>query len=354
MSPADAGLFFICSIWEYEMKFVDEVIISVEAGKGGNGCVSFRREKYIPKGGPNGGDGGHGGDVLVQADHNINTLVDYRYTRNFKADNGRPGDGSNCTGAQGEDLVLMVPVGTIVKDRGTGETIGEVLGAGQSIVVAKGGHRGLGNSRFKSSTNRTPRQFTHGEPGEARDLSLELQLLADVGLLGFPNAGKSSLISMVSAAKPKVADYPFTTMYPNLGVVKVGHYQSFVMADIPGVIEGAAEGAGLGIKFLKHLQRTRLLLHLVDVNDQNLDAIKESVDVLSQELERFSQDLMSKPRWLVFNKMDLIAPSDQADFQSQMTKHFKQFEAIHFISAIGGMGLNELTAQIMSHIEHSV
>lgn len=332
------------------MKFVDEVVISVEAGNGGNGCVSFRREKYIPKGGPNGGDGGHGADVVVVADHNINTLVDYRYTRQFKAMNGRPGEGSNCTGAQGVDLKLMVPVGTVIFDHGTGELIGEVLENEHEIVVAKGGARGLGNTRFKSSTNRTPRQFTYGEPGESRDLRLELRLLADVGLLGFPNAGKSSLITMVSSAKPKVADYPFTTMYPNLGVVRVGTHQSFVMADIPGVIEGAAEGAGLGIQFLKHLQRTRLLLHLVDVCDPAQGSIEQSIEVLTKELSLFSQELLSRPRWLVFNKMDLISLGEQEDFMMKMRQQFTQFEAIHFISAIGGQGLDELTGKIMAYL----
>jgi GTP-binding protein len=247
------------------MKFVDEVAIRVHAGNGGNGCVSFRREKYVPFGGPDGGDGGDGGSIWLLADAALNTMVDYRYTRQFRAANGKAGSGANCTGRSGEDLVLPVPVGTTVMDEDTGEVIGDLTASGQRLLVAQGGFHGLGNTRFKSSTNRAPRQSTPGSDGEARSLRLELKLLADVGLLGLPNAGKSTFIRAVSAARPKVADYPFTTLVPNLGVVRIAQHRSFVIADIPGLIEGASEGAGLGVRFLKHLTRTRLLLHLVDV-----------------------------------------------------------------------------------------
>jgi len=283
------------------MKFVDEVSIFVKAGDGGNGMMSFRREKFIEKGGPNGGDGGDGGSVYLEADENLNTLVDYRYTRRFQAQNGQKGGSTDCTGAKGEDLILPVPVGTTVIDAATQEIMGDLTKAGQRLLVAQGGWHGLGNTRFKSSTNRAPRQTTPGKPGDARDLKLELKVLADVGLLGLPNAGKSTFIRSVSAAKPKVADYPFTTLVPNLGVVSVGRYKSFVIADIPGLIEGASEGAGLGIRFLKHLARTRLLLHLVDMAPLDGSDPADAAEVILHELEKFSPALTQRDRWLVLN-----------------------------------------------------
>ncbi len=288
------------------MKFVDEVLIRVEAGDGGNGCVSFRREKYIPNGGPDGGDGGDGGDVYLLADENLNTLIDYRFERFHMAQRGENGRGANCTGARGKDLVLKVPVGTRATDEDTGEVIGDLTKHQDRMMVAKGGFHGLGNTRFKSSVNRAPRQKTNGTKGEQRNLCLELMLLADVGLLGLPNAGKSTFIRAVSAAKPKVADYPFTTLVPNLGVVRVENGRSFVVADIPGLIEGAAEGAGLGIRFLKHLERCRVLLHLIDICPVDESDPAENAKVIIQELEKYSPKLAGKPRWLVFNKMDLM------------------------------------------------
>lgn len=288
------------------MKFVDEVSIHVKAGDGGNGLMSFRREKFIEKGGPNGGDGGDGGSIYLEADVNLNTLVDYRYTRRFDAQRGENGGSKDCTGAKGDDLILPVPVGTTVIDANTQEIIGDLTEPGQRLMVAQGGWNGLGNTRFKSSTNRAPRQTTPGKPGEARDLKLELKVLADVGLLGLPNAGKSTFIRAVSAAKPKVADYPFTTLVPNLGVVSVGRYKSFVVADIPGLIEGAAEGAGLGIRFLKHLARTRILLHLVDMAPLDESDPADAAEVIVRELGRFSPALTERERWLVLNKMDQI------------------------------------------------
>ncbi|KZY74164.1 GTPase ObgE, partial [Oleiphilus sp. HI0065] len=281
------------------MKFVDEAAISVEAGKGGNGCLSFRREKYIPKGGPDGGDGGDGGSVILEANDGLNTLIDYRFVRQYRAQSGEGGKGRNCTGAKGEDLILGVPVGTSVFDVDTEEVLGDLTQIGQQLVVAQGGWHGLGNTRFKSSTNRAPRQTTPGKPGEKRNIRLELKVLADVGLLGLPNAGKSTLIRSVSAAKPKVANYPFTTLVPNLGVVRVESHKSFVMADIPGLIKGASDGAGLGIRFLKHLVRTRLLLHVVDMAPYDGKEPKEAVEEIVGELEGFSPTLASRERWLV-------------------------------------------------------
>lgn len=294
------------------MRFVDEAVIKVEAGAGGNGCMSFRREKFIPYGGPDGGDGGHGGSILVEADPNANTLVDYRYTRQFRAVRGQNGMGANCTGKSGDDVVLRVPVGTTVIDEGTDEVLGDLVEPYQQLLVVKGGRGGMGNINFKSSTNRSPRKTTSGQPGELRQLRLELKVLADVGLLGLPNAGKSTFIRAVSAAKPKVADYPFTTLVPNLGVVDVDRHRSFVMADIPGLIEGASEGAGLGIRFLKHLARTRFLLHLVDVAPWDNSDPVANVQAIARELEKFSPTLASLPRWLVLNKMDLV-PADMAE-----------------------------------------
>ncbi|MDF2691034.1 MAG: obgE [Gammaproteobacteria bacterium] len=333
------------------MKFVDEVKITVEAGKGGNGACSFRREKFIPFGGPDGGDGGDGGSIYVQANLNINTLVDYRYTRQFHAENGGKGMGANCTGRSGEDLILSVPIGTIIYDNGTGECIGEVIADKQKLLVARGGYHGLGNLRFKSSTNRAPRQFTPGDPGEARELRLELKLLADVGLLGLPNAGKSSLIRAVSAARPKVADYPFTTMYPNLGVVRVGEHKSFVMADIPGVIEGAAEGAGLGIRFLKHLSRTRVILHLVDSAPFDGSDIVESIKTIIAELNHYNPELAKRERWLVLNKMDMLEPEQQKALQEDVIKRLNWQGPIYLISALKAEGTQELMQDIMKRLD---
>jgi GTP-binding protein len=317
------------------MKFVDEVVITAQAGNGGHGCMSFRREKFIPMGGPNGGDGGDGGNVVLVADENLNTLVDYRYTRVFRAQSGEGGSGADCTGRAGEDTLLKVPVGTVVYDLATDECLGELVSSGQTLLVAKGGWRGLGNARFKTSTNRAPRKFTKGKEGEIRELRLELKLLADVGLLGLPNAGKSTFIRAVSAATPKVADYPFTTMHPHLGVVKIGKYQSFVMADIPGVIEGAAEGAGLGIYFLKHLSRTRIVLHMVDLCPTDGDVI-EQIQVVQNEVKKFSEELFSKERWLIFNKIDLLDSAEQDALIAKIIKKIKWKGPYFKISAIGG------------------
>jgi GTP-binding protein len=293
------------------MKFVDEAHIRVEAGNGGNGIVSFRREKFIPFGGPDGGDGGDGGSVFLIADAGLNTLVDLRFAPVFRAKHGGNGGGSNCTGAAGEDLFVRVPVGTEVYDEETDEKLGDLVRDRQTVLVARGGFHGLGNTRFKSSTNRAPRQCKPGMPGERRGLRLELKVLADVGLLGLPNAGKSTFIQAVSAARPKIADYPFTTLHPHLGVVSIGMDRSFVVADIPGLIEGAAEGAGLGIQFLKHLSRTRLLLHIVDIAPAEGDPI-ESARAIVGELEKFSPELAQRERWLVLNKTDLL-PEDELD-----------------------------------------
>ncbi|QLE79602.1 Obg family GTPase CgtA [Francisella sp. Scap27] len=287
------------------MRFVDEVVIKLQAGKGGNGCVSFRREKYVPLGGPDGGDGGHGGSIYLKADENINTLIDYRYKREYHAQNGQGGMGANCYGKAGDDLFLIVPVGTSIFDLETNKKVGEVMKHEETYMIAEGGKRGIGNTHFKSSTNQAPRKFTLGEEGEYREVRLELNLLADVALLGLPNAGKSTLIRAVSAAVPKVADYPFTTMYPHLGVVKVG-VDSFVMADIPGVIEGAAEGAGLGLRFLKHLTRARCVLHVVDICPFDESDPVENYFAVEKELEKYSEDLYDKPRFLVINKTDLL------------------------------------------------
>ncbi|NCC28616.1 MAG: GTPase ObgE [Gammaproteobacteria bacterium] len=334
------------------MKFVDEAFIRVEAGDGGSGCVSFRREKYIPRGGPNGGDGGNGGSVYLLADSNLNTLVDLRYQRVHRAERGQNGMGRDMTGRAGADLVIRVPVGTRVLERETGELIGELLETGQRMLVAQGGFHGIGNARFKSSINRSPRQFTPGTPGERRDLQLELILLADVGLLGFPNAGKSSLIRQVSSARPKVADYPFTTLYPNLGVVRLGRDRSFVIADIPGVIEGAAEGAGLGSQFLKHLSRTRLLLHLVDVAP--LDAAQDPVEQvrkIEDELSAFGEGLALKERWLVLNKIDLLLEEDYRAQRDVMLARLDWSAPVYGISAMTGEGTAVLIRDLMARLE---
>ncbi len=333
------------------MKFVDEATITVQAGKGGNGCLSFRREKYIPKGGPDGGDGGDGGSVLLQADSALNTMVDYRYQRHYEAERGEPGKGKNCTGRSGADLVLSVPVGTTVIDQDSGEILGDLARAGQQLMVARGGFHGLGNTRFKSSTNRAPRQTTPGSPGERRGLRLELKVLADVGLLGLPNAGKSTLIRAVSAARPKVADYPFTTLVPNLGVVKVEAHRSFVVADIPGLIEGASEGAGLGVRFLRHLTRNRLLLHLVDLSPFDGSDPAESARAIVNELERFSPALAARERWLVLNKVDLLDEASKAECREAVLAALDWQGPVYEIAAINGAGTEALCRDIMLQLE---
>ncbi|MGB5338358.1 MAG: GTPase ObgE, partial [Gammaproteobacteria bacterium] len=331
------------------MKFIDEATIEVRAGDGGNGCVSFRREKYVPFGGPDGGDGGDGGSVCLVADSSINTLVDFRHNRRFTATRGENGQGRNCTGKSGADLMVSVPVGTLVHEDDTDELIGDMVHDGQRLVVARGGFHGLGNVRFKSSTNRTPRQSKPGTPGEKRRLRLELKLLADVGLLGLPNAGKSTLIRAVSAARPKVADYPFTTLHPNLGVVSVSAHRSFVMADVPVLIEGASQGAGLGIQFLKHLARTRLLLHLVDMGPQgNPEA---DVNTINAELERFSFELAARERWLVLNKTDLIPEAGRARQCSDLVAALDGRGPVFEISALSGAGTQALVHAVMDYLE---
>jgi GTP-binding protein len=334
-----------------KMKFVDEVSIFVKAGDGGNGMMAFRREKFIEKGGPNGGDGGDGGSVYIEAQENLNTLVDYRYTRRFQAQNGEKGGSTDCTGAKGEDLILPVPIGTTVIDAGTQEVIGDLTRAGQRLLVAQGGWHGLGNTRFKSSTNRAPRQTTPGKPGDARDLKLELKVLADVGLLGLPNAGKSTFIRSVSAAKPKVADYPFTTLVPNLGVVSVDRYKSFVVADIPGLIEGASHGAGLGIRFLKHLSRTRLLLHLVDMAPLDLTDPAESAATIIDELTKFSPSLAERERWLVLNKADQILDEEQEARIAEIVARIEWEGPVYVISALARQGTEKLCYDIMDFLE---
>ena len=333
------------------MKFVDEVSITVKAGDGGNGCMSFRREKFIPKGGPDGGDGGDGGSIFLEADVNLNTLVDYRYTRRFNAQRGENGRGSDCTGAKGEDMVLLVPVGTTVIDAGTQEIIGDLTEPGQRLLVAQGGFHGLGNTRFKSSVNRAPRQTSNGSLGELRDLKMEMKVLADVGLLGLPNAGKSTFIRSVSAAKPKVADYPFTTMVPNLGVVDVGQLRSFVIADIPGVIEGAADGAGLGTRFLKHLSRTRLLLHLVDMAPLDQADPVESVETIVHELGKFSPALTMRERWLVLNKCDQLLEDEQQAVLDDVVERLEWEGPVFVISASERQGTAELAKAVMNWLD---
>ena len=333
------------------MKFVDEASIEVFAGNGGNGAMSFRREKYIAKGGPDGGDGGDGGSVIIEADVNLNTMVDYRFVRRYRAENGESGRGRNCTGKSGEDLVLKVPVGTTIIDEDIGEVLGDLSEAGQQIVVARGGYHGLGNTRFKSSTNRAPRQTSPGSDGEHRSLKLELKVLADVGLLGLPNAGKSTFIRAVSAAKPKVADYPFTTLVPNLGVVKVEAHRSFVVADIPGLIEGASEGAGLGIRFLKHLTRNRILLHLVDMAPYDGVEPAEAALSIVRELERFSPTLAQRERWLVLNKSDLVDAGTFAARRQAVLDALEWQGPVYAISAIRGEGTDALCGDLMVYLE---
>lgn len=332
------------------MKFVDEATILVVAGDGGNGCVSFRREKYIPRGGPDGGDGGDGGDVYLIADENLNTLIDYRFEKSFRAERGQNGQSRDCTGKRGKDIEVKVPVGTRVIDQGTGETLGDMTRHGQKLMVGKGGWHGLGNTRFKSSVNRSPRQKTMGTPGEKRDLQLELMLLADVGMLGLPNAGKSTFIRAVSAAKPKVADYPFTTLVPSLGVVRMDSEQSFVVADIPGLIEGAAEGAGLGIRFLKHLERCRVLLHLIDIDPIDESDPVENARIILGELEKYSEKLFNKPRWLVFNKIDLINEEEAQSRAKAVAEALGWEDKYYLISAASQTGVKELCWDVMSFI----
>lgn len=334
------------------MRFVDEAIVKVEAGNGGHGCLSFRREKFIPFGGPDGGDGGDGGSVFFVANADLNTLVDFRYQRHYKAENGKSGMGANCTGKKGDDLLIQVPVGTMVYDIDSGELLGDIRHAGERLLVAQGGFHGLGNTRYKSSVNRAPRQTSLGTAGEARHLRLELRVLADVGLLGLPNAGKSTLIRAVSSAKPKVADYPFTTLHPGLGVVSVAAHKSFVMADIPGLIEGAAEGAGLGHRFLKHLSRTCVLLHLIDVAPLDGSDPVESGKTIISELAAYSDELLSKPRWLVLNKIDML-PDEET--RQQTIKHIidgLQWQGKVFtISAIKAEGTQQLCYSLMQLID---
>lgn len=335
------------------MKFVDEARIEVVAGKGGNGVASFRREKFIPKGGPDGGDGGRGGSVWMRADRNINTLVDYRYARRHQAQNGENGRGSDCFGASGADIELRVPVGTVVKDAETGAVVADLATDGQRTMVAKGGAGGLGNLHFKSSTNRAPRQFTKGEPGEARTLQLELKVLADVGLLGAPNAGKSTLIAAVSNARPRIADYPFTTLQPYLGVVRSGPDRSFVMADIPGLIEGAAQGAGLGHQFLRHLTRTRLLLHVVDAMPvDGSDPVREARAIVN-ELKQYDAELHKKPRWIVLNKIDLLPADERASFADSFRRRLRTTAPVFAISAVTGEGCRELVQAVQKFISES-
>ena len=334
------------------MKFVDEATIRTRAGNGGHGCLSFRREKYVERGGPDGGDGGHGGSVYLVADASMNTLADFRVARKFRAESGQGGAGRNKTGRSGDDLEVKVPCGTVVHDVDTGELICDLTESGQRQMVAEGGRGGLGNTRFKSSTNRAPRKITNGTQGEGRHLKLELKVLADVGLLGMPNAGKSTLISAMSQARPRIADYPFTTLHPNLGVVRVGMLQSFVMADIPGLIEGAADGAGLGIQFLRHLQRTGLLLHLVDIApiDASVDPA-ESVRALERELASFSEELAEKPRWLIINKIDLLDDEALALAKDGLLEKLEWNGPVFEVSAATGEGTEALGYAVMQELE---
>ncbi|WP_018948875.1 Obg family GTPase CgtA [Thioalkalivibrio sp. ALMg11] len=336
------------------MKFIDEATITVKAGDGGNGCVSFRREKYIPFGGPDGGDGGDGGSVWLVGDEGLNTLADFRYQRRFDAERGENGKGRNRTGSSGENLEIAVPIGTQVRDAETDEILGDVTHEGQRLLVAQGGFHGLGNTRYKSSTNQAPRQSKPGTPGDLRKLSLELMVLADVGLLGLPNAGKSTLLARASAARPKIADYPFTTLIPQLGVVRIGVNQSFVIADIPGLIEGAAEGAGLGTRFLKHLARTRLLLHVVDVSppDPEADPLVDLRTAIT-ELEHHSDKLAALPRWIVLNKKELLDAEELAALVERVRADQGEAHPVFTISAVTGEGVDALLQAVMRHVEEA-
>ncbi len=333
------------------MKFVDEASIYVQAGKGGDGCLSFRREKFIPRGGPNGGDGGDGGSVFLVADDGLNTLVDYRYTRKYLAENGEQGRGSNCTGKKGDDLFLPVPVGTSVIDEDTGETLGDLTEPGEQLLVAQGGWHGLGNTRFKSSVNRAPRQTSPGSEGQAFNIKLELKVLADVGTLGLPNAGKSTFIRAVSAAEPKVADYPFTTLVPSLGVVKINTHRSFVVADIPGLIEGASDGAGLGIRFLKHLTRCRILLHLVDVSPLDGSDPAEAAKTIVDEIERFSPTLARRQRYLVLNKSDLLLEDELEAVKARVVAALDWQGPVYVVSAAMRQGTEALCQDLQNALE---
>ncbi len=334
------------------MKFIDESVIEVHAGKGGDGVASFRREKFMPFGGPDGGDGGRGGSIYAIADRNINTLIDYRYARIHRAKNGTKGRGADCYGRGADDIVLRMPVGTIITDAETGEQLADLNRHQQRTLIAHGGKGGIGNLHFKSSTNRTPRQFTRGDPGETRTLRLELKVLADVGLLGMPNAGKSTLIRAVSAAKPKVADYPFTTLHPNLGVVRANMNRSFVIADIPGLIEGAAEGAGLGHQFLRHLARTRLLLHLIDIAPpgEDADPVKDARAIIT-ELRKYDEALYKKPRWLILNKADVVDDAARDKLTKSIVRRLRWKGGVYIISAISGAGCAELVQAIMGYLD---
>lgn len=333
------------------MKFVDEANLRVEAGDGGHGSLSFRREKYVPHGGPDGGDGGDGGSVYLLADHNLNTLYDYRVSRVFKAPRGGNGAGKNRTGAKGEDRYLAVPVGTLCYARETGELIGDLTHDGDTLLVAQGGFHGLGNARFKSSTNQAPRKTTDGTPGEIRELRLELKLLADVGLVGMPNAGKSTLLSAVSGARPRIADYPFTTLNPQVGVVSVGALRSFTLVDLPGLIEGAAEGVGLGHRFLRHIQRTRLLFHVVDLLDFEQGDVVENVRMIADELTRFSPQLAERPRWLVLNKTELLETSEVETLREQIVNALEWTGPVYTVSAIKPDTLQRLLGDAMDHLD---
>jgi len=345
--PSGQRQFLIAAV-----KFVDEARIAVHAGKGGDGAVSFRREKYVPRGGPDGGDGGRGGSVYAKADRNVNTLIDYRYARIHRAKDGGKGHGKQSSGRGGDDVHLRMPVGTVITDRESGELIADITAHAQVALIARGGRGGLGNVNFKSSVNRAPRRATPGEPGESRELQLELKLLADVGLLGLPNAGKSTLIRAVSSARPKVADYPFTTLHPSLGVVRVDVSRSFVVADIPGLIEGAAEGAGLGHQFLRHLARTRLLLHLVDIAplDPEADPVRDARAIVS-ELRKYDEGLYRRPRWLVLNKADLLPAEERERAAREFVRRLRWKRPRFVVSALTGEGCRELCHAVMSHLE---
>lgn len=333
------------------MKFIDEVVVRVQGGKGGNGCMSFRREKFVPFGGPDGGDGGDGGSVIFEADDAINTLVDFRYQRELVAKSGENGRGSDCRGKSASNLIVKIPMGTLVYDTNTDELLGDLVKPGQQLLVAQGGFHGLGNARYKSSTNRAPRQTSNGSLGEERTLRLELKLLADVGLLGLPNAGKSTFIRAISAARPKVADYPFTTLYPNLGVVRVGEFRSFVVADIPGLIEGAAEGAGLGVQFLRHLSRTGLLLHIVDIAPVDGSDPVEAIQTIYKELEKFSEELAGKQRWLILNKIDMVLPEEIEHLKQELLSRLNWTGPVYAISAIKKEGTEQLCFDIMNYLD---
>lgn len=333
------------------MKFVDEAKIEVQAGKGGDGACSFLRLKFMPFGGPDGGDGGNGGSISMVADESINTLVDYRYNRLFKAPDGERGSGRNCTGKSGDDLLLRVPVGTMIFDDDTDELIADLNEPGQVAQIARGGKNGVGNARFKSSINRSPRRTIPGEQGEKKHLRLELKVLADVGLVGFPNAGKSTLISAMSAARPKIANYPFTTLYPSLGVVRVSRHHSFVLADLPGLIEGAAEGAGLGLRFLKHVARTRLLFHVVDAAPLPEEDAVAAIKAISSELQKYSKDLLQKERWLILNKIDLLPPDEVNDICKDIIHRSGWQGRVFYVSGVSKQGLEELAKEAMRYLD---